>query len=83
MATLNTAQVAEKLDTTPRELRKFLRASAKDAGTTDALPGKGKRYALEAKSVPALKKQYAEWVAARAAQVSTDEVAENEVTETE
>lgn len=74
-----TAQVAEKLETTPRELRKFLRAQAKNDGTTDQLPGKGKRYSFEGRQIAGLKKQYAEWVAARAAAVE-DEVAE-EVTE--
>ena len=74
---LTTAQVAEKLETTPRELRKFLRATTEDKSS---LPGKGKRYSFEGKQIAGLKKQYAEWVAARAARVSEDEAAD-EVTE--
>ncbi len=74
---LNTAQVAEKLDTDARTLRKFLRATTEDKSS---LPGKGKRYSFEGKDIAGLKKQYAVWVAARAAQVedAPDEAAETE-----
>lgn len=67
MAQLTTAQVAEKLDTTPRTLRKFLRADAKVTGADT--PGKGSRYAIEGKQVPALAKRFAKWSEAQAAKV--------------
>ena len=66
MAQLTTTQVAEKLDTNPRTLRKFLRADAKANGTADALPGKGSRYAIEGREVAPLKKRFKVWQAAEA-----------------
>lgn len=66
MTTYTTAEVAEKLETTPRTLRKFLRADAKERGTTDALPGKGSRYALAGKEIAPLKKRFTKWQAAEA-----------------
>lgn len=63
--TFTTAQIAEKIGTTPRELRKFLRADASDKST---LPGKGARYALpgDAKTISAMKKRFAAWSAKQA-----------------
>lgn len=66
MATLNTTELAEKLDTTPRTLRKFLRADARANDRADDLPGKGSRYAIEAKQVAPLKKRFAKWSAEQA-----------------
>lgn len=66
MAQFTTAQVAEKFGTTPRTLRKFLRSDAKANETTDSLPGKGSRYALEGKQLAALKKRFTAWQAAEA-----------------
>jgi len=66
MAQFTTAQVAEKFDTTPRTLRKFLRADARSNGTADSLPGKGARYALEGKQLAPLKKRFNAWQAAEA-----------------
>ena len=73
----NTSQVAEALETDARTLRKFLRA---ELGEGKAVVGKGKRYSFEAKDIKALRPKYAEWVAARAAQVedAPDEAAETE-----
>lgn len=65
MTTLNTAEVAEVLETTPRTLRKFLRADAKAQGTTDALPGKGSRYSIEKRQVAPLKKRFIAWTEAQ------------------
>ena len=64
-ATMTTAQLAEALDTTPRELRKFLRADAKTKGTTDTLPGKGSRYALPGtkSAIASAKKRFIAWSA--------------------
>ena len=78
MATiLTTAQVAEKLDTDARTLRKFLRD---DRGEGKAVVGKGKRYQIDAKEVSGLSKKFAAWTEARAAKVAeaVDEVAETE-----
>lgn len=66
MTQFSTAEVAEKLDTTPRTLRKFLRADAKANGTADSLPGKGSRYAIEGKEVAPLKRRFKVWQAAEA-----------------
>ena len=66
MATLNTTELAEKFETTPRTLRKFLRADARAAGNADSLPGKGSRYSIEAKSVAPLKKRFTAWSAEQA-----------------
>jgi predicted transcriptional regulator len=67
MAELTTKEVAEKLDTTPRTLRKFLRAEAVEAGGTigEDTPGKGKRYSFETKEVTKLQKRFAAWQAAK------------------
>lgn len=55
-----TAQVAEKFDTTPRTLRKFLRSPA----GMDATVGKGQRWGIEAKKVQGLQKRFNAWLAA-------------------
>lgn len=70
MAQFTTAQVAEKLDTTPRTLRKFLRSDARTRGAVDSLPGKGSRYAIEGKDLAPLKKRFTAWVEAQAAQAA-------------
>jgi hypothetical protein len=59
---LSTAQVAEKLGTDARTLRKFLRS---DACKVESV-GKGARYELDTKSVPTLRKQFAAWSTAQA-----------------
>lgn len=72
-----TAQVAEKLETTPRTLRKFLRADAAERGTET--PGKGSRYSITGKEVAPLKKRFTAWSAAQAeAKAAKAEVAEVE-----
>lgn len=94
MAQLTTKEVAEKLETTPRELRKFLRAEVKaDGGKVgEDTPGKGKRYVFEAKEVSKLKKRFEAFNAAKAEKAAEKEAAdseeetestEDEVTETE
>jgi len=71
---LSTAQVAEKLGTDARTLRKFLRS---DACKVESV-GKGSRYELDAKSVPTLRKQFTAWSAA-VADKKTDAPAPAEV----
>lgn len=73
--TMTTAQAAEKLETTPRTLRKFLRTIT----PKDAQPGKGSRWTLEARDVTKMRKQFNEWKAAQeAARAAAAEAAETE-----
>jgi hypothetical protein len=88
-ATLTTAQVADAIGTTPRELRKFLRSDAKATGKDT--PGKGARYSLpgDKRSIVAMKKKFAAWDAAReeakaqAAAETTEEVIEDDEVESD
>lgn len=66
--TLSVKEVADKLDTDPRTLRKFLRKEVKDAGGTigEDTPGKGGRYAIEAKAVAGIRKRFAAFQVAEA-----------------
>lgn len=74
--TITTAELAAELDTTPRELRKFLRADAAASDKTDELPGKGKRYALpsNARAVASMRKKFAQWQDAQKVRTTVDEV---------
>jgi predicted transcriptional regulator len=65
MATITATELATELNTTGREVRKFLRADAKAQGNDT--PGKGSRYAIEKKSIASLKKRFAAWDEARKA----------------
>ena len=66
MVQFTTAQVAEKFDTTPRTLRKFLRSDARSNDRGDTLPGKGSRYAIEGKDLKALSSRFKTWQVAEA-----------------
>lgn len=70
MTTMTTAALAEALETTPRELRKFLRS---DASGIEGV-GKGSRYALPGskREVTALGKRFAAWTEAKAPKVEED-----------
>ena len=96
MTTYTTAEVAAKFDTTPRTLRKFLRADARANDAADTLPGKGSRYTLEAKSLRGMQPRFNKWmaaeaaaraaraqVAAEAAQATADEAPEGDAPEVE
>jgi hypothetical protein len=61
MAQFTTAQVAEKFDTTPRTLRKFLRSDARANDRGDSLPGKGSRYAIEGSQLKGLRTRFNAW----------------------
>ncbi len=63
---LTTAQAAEKLETTPRTLRKFLRSIT----PKDQQPGKGSRWELDAKKVQGMRKRFNEWKAAQEAKAA-------------
>lgn len=69
--TLTTKELAEEFETDPRTLRKFLRA------TLDETPGKGSRYAIQAKQVRSLKSKFQKWDEARRSTPAA-EVEENE-----
>lgn len=66
MTTYTTAEVAEKFDTTPRNLRKFLRADARANGHADDLPGKGSRYSIEGKALKGMHSRFKAWAKAEA-----------------
>lgn len=90
MAQFTTAQVAEKFETTPRTLRKFLRADARANDNADSLPGKGSRYAIEGKQLAPMKKRFTAWKvaeaearAARAEKAAADAKADADETETD
>lgn len=69
MATiLNTTQVAEKLETTPRTLRKFLRSP----DGFDSKVGKGQRWSIEAKDMRSLTKRFNAWKATNEAKNEVD-----------
>ena len=74
MTAHTTASLAALLETTPRELRKFLRAEG--AGV-----GKGSRYSLDLNKgdIARLRKGFDAWTAARAAKVIADEAPTDEV----
>jgi hypothetical protein len=61
-ATITTAELAATIDTTPRTLRKFLRAEGNGVG-------KGSRYALPAtkRDITAMAKRFAAWNSAQEA----------------
>ena len=71
-----TTTLAADFDTTPRELRKFLRSQ--DMGV-----GKGSRYALPSskREVNALKKKFDAWTEAKAAKVEAEAEVEAEGTD--
>lgn len=68
MTAMTTAEVASAFDTTPRNLRKFLRSDAKANDAADTLPGKGSRYSLDGskRSLNSLKKRFDAWQVAEA-----------------
>ena len=77
MATILSAkELASKLDTDPRTVRKFLRSHL------DETPGKGSRYQIEGKQVASLRKAFKAWDENRKP-ASTPEVTEEITDEVE
>lgn len=68
-AVLTTTQVAEKLKTDPKTLRKFFRSDKCDIEPV----GQGKRYAITQADIKELEKAFAAWVTPRAKKADTDE----------
>lgn len=60
---MNTTELAAELNTTPRNLRKFLRSDARAAD--QPIAGKGSRWTIEPKKVPAMRKRFTAWQAAQ------------------
>lgn len=72
---LTVADLATRLDTDPRTARKFLRSIT----PKESQPGKGSRWAIEAKQVASLKSKFSKFEAAIAAKANdADEVEETE-----
>ena len=67
MTAHTTATLAASLETTPRELRKFLRSQGSGVG-------KGSRYSLDlnARSTATMRKEFDAWRAARAEKIIAD-----------
>lgn len=76
MATINVTELAEKLETTPRTARKFLRAVTEK----DDQPGKGGRWSIEKGQVRSLTKKFQTW---QDEHTRTPEVPEDDEPETE
>jgi predicted transcriptional regulator len=81
--TFTVKEVAEKLGTDARTLRKFFRAEATEKGGKigEDTPGKGGRYSIEARQVPSLNKRFAAWSEAHTRKA--DENPEEETEEVE
>lgn len=60
--TLTPKELAKQLDTDPKRARKFLRS--KDSGLAAEAPGKGGRWAIDARKVKGLKSKFVKWDAA-------------------
>lgn len=62
-STLSAKEVASKLETTPKTLRKFLRSEVRGNGGTIGVdsPGKGGRWEIPSGTVTSLKKRFKVW----------------------
>lgn len=63
MTILTATEIAQDLDTTGREVRKFLRSITPKADQ----PGKGARWGIEKKEMRSIRPKFAKWVAAQEA----------------
>lgn len=67
MATITINELATDLNSTPREVRKFLRSVT----PVEEQPGKGHRWQIEKRAVRGLKKQFADHLAEKDAPADT------------
>ena len=74
MSALTSQELATELETDGRTVRKFLRSVT----PKDAQPGKGSRWSIEKRQLRTLRKQFADWTAAREA---TDETPAEDATD--
>lgn len=77
---LTTTDIAAEFNCTTRELRKFLRADARERNTET--PGKGSRYSIPRKELRSLRTRFAKWNAAQLAK-NSESATESDSTETE
>jgi len=63
MSALTPKELAERFDSDPRTVRKFLRSDAKVNGTET--PGKGSRWEIDSRTVRSLQKRFNSWNDAR------------------
>lgn len=61
MATITATALATALVTDPKTVRRFLRADNRAQGLPT--PGKGRQWAIEKRTVPALRKRFNAWLA--------------------
>jgi hypothetical protein len=82
-STLTVKEIAEKIGTDGRTLRKFLRHEAAEKGGVvgEDTPGKGGRYSIEANKVAGLTKRFATWQEAHTRSADENEETEVELTE--
>jgi hypothetical protein len=70
MATITATALAEELNTTGREVRKFLRSIT----PKEDQPGKGSTWAIEKKDIRSLRSKYTKWVEAKTPAPEVEEV---------
>lgn len=77
--TATTAEIADAIGTTPRELRKFLRSTT----PRDAQPGKGSRWVLPATAaqIKKMRNDFAKWDKARQEALAAKKAEEAKATE--
>lgn len=68
--TTTAKELAEKLGTDPKTVRRFLRSVLPE----DARPGRGGRYALDAKAIKALEERFTTWKANSARVISVEDL---------
>jgi hypothetical protein len=68
MTTYTPKEIAVKLGTDPKTLRKFLRSDA--SGVADQAPGKGSRWSIEANAVRGMKSRFTKWDATRREEIA-------------
>ena len=71
---LSVADVAEQAGVTSKDLRRWLRAQARNAGAGDALPGKGGRYAFTPEQASAIVGAYGRSKAQRGTHAPADAI---------
>jgi hypothetical protein len=79
--TLTPKEVAAEFGTSPKRLRKFLRAEARENETET--PGKGGRWAIPAGTVKSMRKRFDSWAAEEARRRAEQAAEKAEANETE
>lgn len=71
---LSVADVAEQAGVSQKDMRRWLRAQARNAGAGEALPGKGGRYAFTAEQASAIVGAYGRSKAQRGTQAPAEAI---------